>query len=442
MKDNSNNAISRRKALKIFGLGAAALAASTIPFKNNPFIENLQAKAANGDITPVDKRLNTKNGDKISMIGFGCMRFPTNGTGRNAPVDEAKVQELVDYAYAHGINYYDTAYVYHGGKSEDIIGRALKKYPRDSYYLADKMPGYLVKQKEDIARFFEEQLVRCGVDYFDYYLLHSISDIKSYDRVYEEMGGYAYLLEQKKKGRIKNLGFSFHSDRACWDHVIDLHDWDFVQIQLNYIDWKKDGEYLYESLAKRKIPAVIMEPLLGGRLANLSDSANKILKDLNPDNTIASWAFRYLGSLPNVLVSLSGMTYMEHLTDNVKTFTNFKPLTLQEQTTLQKAILEYQSYKRINCTTCRYCMPCPFEVEIPSVFTTYNELVMNGHVPNKESQSAEEYAKKKAEFAQAFRKEFAQGGGPEQCANCQECVSKCPQHLPIPDLMDRIAREF
>ncbi len=442
MKDNSNKAISRRKALKIFGLGAAALAASTVPFKNNPFIENLQAKAANGDITPVDKRLNSKNGDKISMIGFGCMRFPTNGPGRNAPVDEAKVQELVDYAYAHGINYYDTAYVYHGGKSEGIIGKALKKYPRDSYYLADKMPGYLVKQKEDIAKFFEEQLVRCGVDYFDYYLLHSISDIKSYDKVYEEMGGYAYLLEQKKKGRIKSLGFSFHSDRACWDHVIDLHDWDFVQIQLNYIDWKKDGEYLYESLAKRKIPAVIMEPLLGGRLANLSDSANKILKDLNPDNTIASWAFRYLGSLPNVLVSLSGMTYMEHLTDNIKTFTNFKPLTLQEQTTLQKAILEYQSYKRINCTTCRYCMPCPFEVEIPSVFTTYNELVMNGHVPNKESQSAEEYAKKKAEFAEAFRKEFAEGGGPEKCASCQECVSKCPQHLPIPDLMDRIAREF
>ncbi|MBR2135758.1 MAG: aldo/keto reductase [Bacteroidales bacterium] len=434
--------ISRRKALKIFGLGAAALAASAMDFKNNPFMDNLQAKALDGQITPVDRRKNIKNGDLVSMIGFGCMRFPTNVPGRNAPVDEAKVQELVDYAYAHGINYYDTAYVYHGGKSEGIIGRALKKYPRNSYFLADKMPGYRVREKEDVAKFFEEQLQRCGVDYFDYYLLHSISDIKSYDKVYEEMGGYAYLAEQKKKGRIKNLGFSFHSDRKCWEHIIDLHPWDFVQIQLNYIDWKEDGEYLYNSLAERKIPAVIMEPLLGGRLATLSESANKILMAKNPDSTIASWAFRYLGSLPGVLVSLSGMTYMEHLVDNVKTFTNFKPLTLEEQTTLQKAILEYQSYKRINCTACRYCMPCPFEVEIPSVFATYNKFVMNGTVPNKDSQSPEDYARNKAAFADAFRKEFASGGGPEQCASCQECLSKCPQHLPIPELMEKISSEF
>lgn len=440
MKDNKD--ISRRKALKIMGLGAAALAASTVSFKNNPFLNNLQAKALDGDIIPVDKRKNQKCGDMVSMIGFGCMRFPTNGPGRNAPVDEAKTQELVDYAYAHGINYYDTAYVYHGGKSEGIIGRALKKYPRESYFLADKMPGFMVRSKEDVPKFFEEQLARCGVDYFDYFLLHTISRIDQYEKVYEEFGGYAYLLEQKKKGRIRNLGFSFHGDRKCWDHVIAKHDWDFVQIQLNYIDWKEDGEYLYNSLAERNIPAIIMEPLLGGRLASLSDSANKILKDKNPDKSIASWAFRYLGSLPNVLVSLSGMTYMEHLVDNINTFTNFKPLTLDEQTTLQKAILEYQSYKRINCTACRYCMPCPFEVEIPSVFATYNKMVMDGNVPNKEAQTPEEYAKKKAAFTEAFRKEFAQGGGPETCVGCQECLAKCPQHLPIPELMERISSEF
>lgn len=440
MTDNKD--ISRRKALKIFGLGAAALAASTISFKNNPFLTNLQAKAAAGEIKPCDKKLNYKNNTMVSMLGFGCMRFPTNGRGRNAPVDEAETQLLVDYAYAHGINYYDTAYVYHGGKSEGIIGKALKKYPRESYYLADKMPGYRVRAKEEIAKIFEEQLQRCGVDYFDYYLLHSISDIKSYDKIYEEWGGYAYLEEQKKKGRIKNLGFSFHSDRACWEHIIDKHPWDFVQIQLNYIDWQEDGEYLYNSLAERKIPAVIMEPLLGGRLASLSTDANQILKDKNPNLSIASWAFRWLGSLPNVLVSLSGMTYMEHLVDNLKTFTDFKPLSQDEQTTLQKAILEYQRYKRINCTACRYCMPCPFEVEIPSVFATYNKMVMQSNIPDKANQSAEKYAKKKAAFAEAYRKEFAKGGGPDQCAGCQECVPKCPQHLPIPELMEKIRNEF
>ena len=440
MKDNKD--ISRRKALKLMGLGAAALAASTVSFKNNPFLTNLQAKALDGDITPVDKRLNYKNGEMVSMLGFGCMRFPTIGKGRTAPIDVPKAEELVDYAYAHGINYYDTAYIYHGGKSEGVIGNALKKYPRNTWLLADKMPTFAINSKEDIPRIFEEQLQRCGVDYFDYYLLHSISKQSSYEKVYEEFGGYEYLAEQKRRGRIKNLGFSFHADRACWDYVIDKHPWDFVQIQLNYIDWKEDGEYLYNSLAERKIPAVIMEPLLGGRLASLSDSANKILKDKNPDLSIASWAFRYLGSLPNVLVSLSGMTYMEHLVDNLKSYTNFKPLTLDEQTTLQKAILEYQSYKRINCTACRYCMPCPFDVEIPSVFATYNKLVMDGNVPNKEAQSESEYAKKKAAFANAFRKEFAKGGGPDTCTGCQECLAKCPQHLPITDLMERISSEF
>ncbi|MBO4691227.1 MAG: aldo/keto reductase [Bacteroidales bacterium] len=429
--------ISRRKALKLLGLGAVATV-SAMSFKNNPFVSNLQAKALNGEITPVDKRRNIKNGDMISMLGFGCMRFPTNGKGRNAPIDVEQTQKLVDYAYAHGINYYDTAYVYHGGKSEGVIGNALKKYPRNSYYLADKMPGYYVKQKEDIPRIFEEQLQRCGVDYFDYYLLHTLGKVSDYDRVYEEFGGYNYLLEQKKKGRIKNLGFSFHGDRKGWDYFIDKHDWDFVQIQLNYIDWAIDGEYLYNSLVEHKIPCIVMEPLLGGRLASLSRAANNMLLEKNPNNTVASWAFRYLGTLPGVLVSLSGMTYMEHLEDNVKTFTNFKPLSADEQATLQKAIIEYQKFKRINCTSCRYCMPCPFEVEIPSVFTTYNKMVMESNIPSKDDQREEDYKRRKAEFTKAFREKFSAGGAPSQCVACGECLSKCPQHLAIPDLMSSI----
>lgn len=432
--------INRRKALKIIGLGLAGLAVA--PIKNNAFAKGLIEKIQNNEIKPVIKRKNIKNGDMVSLIGFGCMRFPTTGTGRNAPIDIDKVQELVDYAYAHGINYYDTAYVYHGGKSEGIIGNALKKYPRDSYFLADKMPGYMVKEPADVAKFFEEQLRRCGVDYFDYYLLHSISGIDAYNKVYEQMGGYEYLAEQKRKGRIKNLGFSFHSNRECWDYVIDKHPWDFVQIQLNYIDWKKDGEYLYKGLEERGIPCVIMEPLLGGRLASLTESANKILKEKRPDDSIASWAFRYVGSLPGVLVALSGMTYMEHLVDNVKTFTDFRKLGVSEKMTLNKAIVEYEKFQPIGCTACRYCMPCPFEVEIPAVFETYNKLVMNKNIPNKEGQSEEEFLNNRKIFTKEFREAFKSGGGATNCVGCGACEPKCPQNLPIPDLMDLVKQNM
>lgn len=436
MSDN----ISRRNALKVLGLGAAALTVGHFAKASEKVIPAADFKkmADAGEITPVDKNTNYKNGDRITKLGFGCMRFPTTGSGRNAPVDVPQAQKLVDYAYEHGINYYDTAYVYHGGKSEGIIGEALKKYPRDSYFLADKMPGYMVRQKSDIASYFETQIRRCNVDYFDYYLLHSITNKEQYDKVYEEWGGYEYCLEQKKKGRIRNLGFSFHGDRALWDYVIDKHPWDFVQIQLNYIDWRKDGEYLYKSLEEKRIPCIVMEPLLGGRLASLSAGANNILKEANPQQSVASWAFRWVGSLPNVLTVLSGMTYMSHLEENVKTFTNFKKLTASEEMTLNKAISEYQKFERIGCTACRYCMPCPFEVEIPSVFETYNNLVMAGNIPDKSSQSAEEYATKKAAFSEEFKKAFAAGGGPSQCVGCGECLSKCPQHLQVPDLMSLI----
>lgn len=415
--------ISRRKALKILGLSALGIAAGSFakagePAGYNAFFENFSEKVAKGKITPVTKRVNHKNGDKISLLGFGCMRFPTLGKGKGAQIDRVRVQELVDYAYSCGINYYDTAYVYHGGKSEGVIGEALKKYPRSSYFLADKMPGYRAKKKEDIASFFAEQLQRCNVDYFDYYLLHSLQQQSEYDKVYEEWGGYEYLLEQKKKGRIKNLGFSFHGDRAFFDYLLQKHEWDFVQIQLNYIDWAEDAEYLYNSLSKRKIPVIIMEPLLGGRLASLSEGANKILKDYNSEGSVASWAFRFAGSCTNVITVLSGMTYMAHLQDNIKTFTNFKPLSIEDRKVLDKAVAEYQKHDRINCTACRYCMPCPFGVEIPTVFASYNKGLAKDAKPDK------------AGLATAVK-----------CQKCGVCLAKCPQHLPIPDLMERIVNE-
>ena len=437
--NNSGKKISRRRAIEIMGLGLVG-AATAMSFKSNPFLRNLPQKVKEGKIKLVDKRKNPKNGDMISLVGFGCMRFPTTGEGgRKAPIDIAKTQELVDYAYAHGINYYDTAYVYHGGKSEGVIGAALKKYPRKSYFLADKMPGYNVRVKEDGPKFFEEQIQRCGVDYFDYYLLHSLQNRQGYDKVYEEMGVYDYLVEQKKKGRIRQLGFSFHGDMPFFDYVIDKHPWDFVQVELNYLDWKgQDAEHIYNALVKRHIPCIVMEPLKGGMLASLSTEADAIFKKANPKATVASWAFRYAGSLSDVMVILSGMTYMEHLEDNIKTFTDFKPLTSADYETINLAVAEYQKFKRIGCTACRYCMPCPFGVEIPTVFATYNQLIMDSNVPDMKAQNTDDYKKKGKAFSEAFHKAFAQGGGPDKCAKCGACLSKCPQHLEIPSLMSMI----
>lgn len=438
MNEKKNKNISRRKALEIMGVGVVA-AMGAMSFRSNGFLKNLPKKIENGEITLVDKRKNSKNGDMISLLGFGCMRFPTQGKGRHAPIDTAKVQELVDYAYEHGVNYYDTAYVYHGGKSEGVIGNALKKYPRKSFFLADKMPGYNVTAKEDGPKFFEEQITRCGVTYFDYYLLHSLQNRESYDKVYEEMGVYSYLIEQKKKGRIKNLGFSFHGDVPFFDYLMEKHEWDFVQIELNYLDWKgQNAEHLYNTLEKKGVPCIIMEPLKGGMLASMTKDADAILKAKEPDKSIASWAFRYAGSLPDVITVLSGMTYMAHLEDNVKTYTGFKPLTEDEHTTIEKAVAEYQKFKRIGCTHCNYCMPCPFGVEIPTVFATYNKLVMDSNVPDMKNQQSEAYKKKSVIFADTFKKAFAESGGPDKCAECGQCIEKCPQHLSIPSLLQMI----
>lgn len=440
----SQKTISRRKALKYLGLGVLGAAGAFGIVKSGLFT-NIKKEAENGTLkmeTRQDKGANAT----ISLLGFGCMRFPTyeveNAAGKKEKlIDMEKSEKLVDYAYAHGINYYDTAYNYHKTKSGEAIGTLLKKYPRESFYLANKMPTWLVTDLAKAKEFFQEQLDKCQVEYFDYYLLHSLGDKESYDKVYEEYGVYNYLLEEKAKGRIKRLGFSFHGDNTLYDYLLAKHEWDFVQLQINYIDWEEqDAKYLYGELEKRNIPCIVMEPLKGGMLAVLNPDADAILKEAAPDDTIAAWAFRYVGSLPGVITVLSGMTEMEHLVDNVKTYSAFKPLTEADRAALARAVEAFQKFKQIGCTACKYCMPCKYGVDISAVFTAYNKCVKESNIPDMSGPKDAAFNKKKRAFIATYNNMVPDGSRAERCINCGKCAPICPQKLDIPGEMTRIKK--
>lgn len=442
--DQTQKNISRRKALKYLGFGVLGAAGAFGIVKSGLF-SNLQKEAADGTLvmaTRLDKGANLN----ISLLGFGCMRFPTNEVeGENGKkekiIDMERSAKLVDYAYAHGVNYYDTAYNYHKKKSGEAIGALLKKYPRESFYLANKMPTWLVTDRAKAEEFFQEQLDKCQVEYFDYYLLHSLGDQATYDKVYEEYGVYQYLLEEKAKGRIKRLGFSFHGDNALYDYLLAKHDWDFVQLQINYIDWKEqDAEYLYGELEKRNIPCIVMEPLKGGMLASLNPDADEILTTACPGKTVASWAFRYVASLPGVITVLSGMTEMEHLTDNVATYSNFEPLTESDRAALSKAVEAFQKFKQIGCTACKYCIPCKYGVDIPAVFAAYNKCVKESNVPDMEGARDAAFNKKKKAFLATYYNLVPEGSRAERCIACGKCNPICPQKIDISAQMQQIKK--
>ena len=359
--------------------------------------------------------------EEISLLGMGCMRFPTiEETGE---IDEAEAQKIVDYAYGHGVNYFDTAFMYHGGKSEGFIGKALKKYPRESYNLITKMPGWEIKEPSDVERIFNLQLSRCGVDYFDFYLCHSVRENNF--AFYEKNHVFEFLTEMKKQGKVRHIGFSFHDTPEVLETVIDKYPWEFVQIQLNYLDWEQqDAKRQYEIIKSRGIQCIIMEPVRGGALADLCEEANEVLLSAQPDKSIASWAIRYAASLDNVLTVLSGMTSMEQVKDNVATLSDFAPLSDAEQGTLATALDIYKRKDTVPCTGCRYCMDCPFGVDIPGVFAAFNEYMIN---------------KKKEPFLSAYD-EFERAGAAAQfCKSCGKCMKLCPQGIQIPEKMEQIA---
>ncbi|MDD2594545.1 MAG: aldo/keto reductase [Bacteroidales bacterium] len=432
MKQNDNHQISRRDALRILGTGALGLAVASSG------LNHLSAQTKDNNPAKVTYRSHKGTANKISLLGFGCMRYPLKA---DKTIDEALAQKMIDYAYAHGVNYYDTAYPYHRGASEAFTGKALKKYPRNSFYLADKMPTWLIDSSQKAKEIFDSQLERCQVEYFDYYLLHALEKEEDYKKVYLEYGVLDYLKEEKKAGRIKQLGFSFHGKPEFFDYLLEQYPWDFVQIQLNYYDWDGDNaKYLYNKLEEKNIPCIIMEPVRGGMLAKLNPDAEAVLKEAHPDKTIASWAMRYVASLPGVLTVLSGMTAMDHVIDNVATLsTDFKPLDNDERKVLDKALQIFLKTRPILCTSCKYCMPCKFGVDIPGNFMVYNKCVNESTIPEVGSQTPAEFAKRREIFLKAYN-EIPVEARADKCMNCKKCERVCPQHLPITSELERIAK--
>ena len=359
-------------------------------------------------------------GVEVSLLGMGCMRLPKLDPEK-PDIDYVKAQEIIDYAYSHGVNYYDTAYVYHGGQSESFIGQALKKYPRESYFLATKMPIWCVKKQEDVERIFNEQLQKCQVDYFDFYLFHA-QDAGNFKKC-QEFGVYEFLSKMKAEGKIRRLGFSFHDTPEVLRHICDTYDWDFAQIQLNYLDWEmQDARTQYQILADRGIPVVVMEPVRGGALASPCDAANILFREERPDKSVASWAIRFVASLPGVLTVLSGMSDMEQVRDNVDTMTNFEPLTERDREIIDAALEAYRKKDTVPCTGCRYCMDCPFGVDIPKMFALYNHFVLD---------------KDEEDYLEAYRAQPEETLA-DKCRACGACLSKCPQHIKIPEKMAAI----
>ena len=357
----------------------------------------------------------------ISVIGFGMMRLPQ----KDGEPDIEKTQSMVDYAIEHGINYFDTAWFYHNGKSELATGTVLSKHPRDSYYLADKMPLRILKDKTEVIPIFEEQLKKCQTNYFDFYLTHNIN--KREWKVLKECNVYEQLLEKKKEGKIKYLGFSIHDTPELLEEVVNTYKWDFVQLPINPIDWTTvDAKRQYDIATKAGIPIVVMNPLKGGQLSTLTEKAVEILKAENPNASPSSWSLRYSASLPNVFVVLSGMSELEQVIDNVKTFINFKPLSQNEQAVLSKAINVYNSSGAISCTYCQYCTGCPVGIDIPKNFLIYNQYKSNN---------------RKDRFIIAYET-IKEENRADKCINCGICKNKCPQKLDIPSLLKEVSNVY
>ena len=369
----------------------------------------------------MDFRTYKNSEEKISLLGFGCMRLPVLNE-KQSDIDIVKAQEMVDYAISHGVNYFDTAYVYHEEQSENFIGEALSKYPRTSFNLASKMPTWSITCKDDVERIFDEQLKKCRVDYFDYYLIHNLSEETF--KICQNNDIYALLKEKQKAGKIRRLGFSFHDRPEILQQIIQSYSWDFAQIQLNYFDWEhQDAKLQYELLYNNNIPIVIMEPVRGGNLAELCEDSVKIFKAQQPNLSVASWALRYVASLPGILTVLSGMSELSQVEDNVKTVSDFKPLVSSDYETIEKALTQYRLAGAVPCTACRYCMDCPSGVEIPKVFAIYNRH-------------------KTLNNAFLFGFEYKLLGKDRQahhCVSCNVCKEHCPQGIDIPGEMKTIS---
>ncbi len=359
---------------------------------------------------------------------------------------------MVVYALADGVNYFDTSPAYCRGFSERATGIALKRHPRDRYFIATKLSNFSPStwSREESMKMYRRSFAELQTDYIDYMLLHGVGmgGMEALRGRYLDNGMLDFLLEERRAGRIRNLGFSYHGDIEVFDWLLAHHDtyrWDFVQIQLNYVDWRHakevnkrntDAEYLYGELQKRGIPAVIMEPLLGGRLSNVHDHIAAKLKEYEPSASVASWAFRFAGTWPGVLTVLSGMTYMEHLQDNVRTYSPLVPLTEQDKEFLEQTAQQLLRYPTIPCNDCKYCMPCPYGLDIPAILLHFNKCINEGNMPS--SSQDENYRRARRIFLVGYDRSVPRLRQADHCIGCRRCVAHCPQNIDIPRQMRRI----
>ena len=442
--------MTRREAIRAMVLAGAGLAAGThlaAPLRaagalpqNWKFIE-----PAKGDQV-IHRSWKSLGGESISLLGMGCMRFPRKGSGRRAPLDQEAVNMMIDYALEHGINYFDTAPAY--GDSERATGEALSRHNRKDYLIATKMSNFSNARLDACKDMFANSLKNLRTSYVDYFLLHSIGSVEDFQKRFVDNGLLPWLQEQKKKGVIRHLGFSFHGSNAAMKTLLEMpYDWEFVQIQMNYVDWKDmpledsdepcDSETLYKMLADKNIPVVIMEPIRGGALANVSSGIKGKLAERFPQLSPAGVALTFASSYPAVMCTLSGMSNMQQLMENVYTFSHFKPFNAEDNDYLMEMARLYNGNPHIPCTACRYCMPCPRGVDIPGVFAVYNGLSDELMLPNPSDRKDKQYKEKKKAFLKRYAT-LAKDTDASACVMCNACLPKCPQRIRIPEQMRMI----
>ena len=459
MEDKNKKEVSRRDFFKVAGAGAVVTGATLAGCKPR---NTVSAEGGSLGEAPTDKmtyRINHNTGDKVSLLGYGCMRWPLRqrADGNGEEIDQDAVNELVDYAIAHGVNYFDVAPPYVRGWSEVATGIALKRHPRDKYFIATKLsthrePG--LRTFQGSRALYEKSFENLQTDYIDYYLLHAVglseigfSEMETVLERFYNNGMVDFLVKEREKGRIRNLGWSFHGDINAFNYLLNQQDegkvhWDFVMVQMNYIDWKHatgintNAEYLLGELEKRNIPVIIMEPLLGGRLSRLSSEALNILKQIRPEDSAASWAFRYAGTPKSILTVLSGMVYMEHLQENIRTYSPLDPMTEQEYEALEKVTEIMLNDDYVQCTECQYCMPCPYGIDIPTVFGHYNRTISAGK--KLRSSNDENYKKARRAFLVGYDRSVPKLRQASHCIGCDICKPHCPQTIDIPNEMRRI----